>query len=124
MEAARPLPPGSPPDSRVRDAARGTVACAGRRDHKMAMGRMEIEGAPGEYVSGARARWLLQARRARLTGDGRLELLCAPPGRHAGRGVGEARVQWSGYSSSGAANRSGTPWLAGYHMNGDAINHG
>lgn len=87
------------------------------------MGRIELEQEPGHFISGTRARWLLQARRARLTAGGKLQLIsCEREGKPA-REAGE-RTQWSAYSSSGARNFSGTRWLAGYHMNGDAVNHG
>ena len=88
----------------------------------MSMGRIELEEQPGGYVSGTRARWLLQGRRANLTSAGKLHLLSVG-GTHA-KGHRQDRTQWSGYSSSGARNYSGTQWLAGFHMNGDAINHG
>lgn len=86
----------------------------------MAQGRLEIEQEPGTYVSGARARWLLQARRAEVTGAGRLRLLGGPPqGKAAGRAE---RMRWSSYSSAGVRNSSGQPWLKGYRMNGAAMN--
>lgn len=91
----------------------------------MAMGRMELEQEPGIYVSGTRARWLIQAGRARVSGTGKLQMLttAADRGGRARTGALE-RTAWSAYSSAGAHNSSGTRWLAGYHMNGDAINHG
>ncbi|HEY7839182.1 MAG TPA: hypothetical protein VIC54_11355 [Terriglobales bacterium] len=90
----------------------------------MSMGRIEIEEQPGVYVSGTRARWLLQGRRANLTSSGKLHLLSAGTGATHAKEPRQDRTQWSGYSSSGARNYSGTHWLAGFHMNGDAINHG
>jgi hypothetical protein len=91
----------------------------------MAMGRIELEREPGVYVSGTRARWLIQAGRARLSGTGKLRMLTAATERGGHQAAGSVeRTAWSAYSTSGARNYSGTRWLAGYHMNGDAINHG
>ena len=94
----------------------------------MSQGRIEIEQEPGVFVYGARARWLLQARRARLTPEGKLRILhgCAHarPGMAPGPAADSGpRVEWSAYSSVGVPNRSGTRWLRGFHMNGDAVNH-
>jgi hypothetical protein len=96
-----------------------------KETNDMAMGRMEIEQEPGVYISGTRARWLIQAGRARVSGAGKLRMLAAPAddGGRPKAGVIE-RTAWSAYSSAGARNYSGSRWLAGYHMNGDAINHG
>ncbi len=89
----------------------------------MSMGRMEIDGAPGTYITGARARWLLQARRAQITAPGRLRLLQGASGR--GRpAAAELGAAWSEYSSAGARNCSGQRWLDGYCMNGGAVNRG
>ena len=94
----------------------------------MSMGRIEVDSEPGVYVSGARARWLLQARRAQLTSAGKLQILhgrAHADGSVSGGGLpGEERVIWSAFSSSGVRNLSGTRWLRGYHMNGDAVNRG
>lgn len=92
----------------------------------MSMGRIEIEHEPGVFVSGTRARWLLHARRAVLTGSGKLHLISADEGgaRSKTEVRGRDRTEWGAYSSSGARNCSGTRWLAGFHMNGDALNHG
>lgn len=93
------------------------------RQKLMSLGRIEVEHQPGTYVSGTRARWLIQARRARLV-NGKLQL---PQGEGpGGRGDGrrEPRTVWSAYSSAGAPNRARIRWLSGYHMNGDAVNHG
>lgn len=86
----------------------------------MAQGRMEIEQEPGTFVSGARARWLIQARRAQPAGPGKLRLLCAPPQPAAADRT--ERTRWSSYSSTGVRNCSGKAWLKGYHMNGAAMN--
>jgi hypothetical protein len=86
----------------------------------MAQGRMEIEQEPGTFVSGARARWLIQARRAQAAGPGKLRLLLEPPGT-ATRDERE-RTRWSSYSSAGVRNYSGKAWLHGFHMNGAAMN--
>jgi hypothetical protein len=90
----------------------------------MSMGRMEVEGAPGTYVSGARARWLLQARRAQIAGPGRLRLLAPASGAGAGAAAEPLGAAWSAYSSAGARNCSGRRWLDGYRMNGGAVNRG
>lgn len=92
----------------------------------MSMGRLEIEGEPGAYISGSRARWLLQARRACLGPSGRLRLLPGPAAAPGGanRDEGGPRVLWSAYSSAGVRNRSGIGWLGGYRMNGGVINRG
>jgi len=90
----------------------------------MAQGRIELEHTPGTYVSGARARWLIQARRAEMSPSGCLRLLAGTPGAGRGRESGETekRTTWSSYSGAGARNLSATAWLKGYRMNGAAIN--
>jgi len=89
----------------------------------MSLGRLEIENAPGTYVSGTRARWLMQSGRARLGANGTLRMLQAD-GRSARPADREPRARWGAYSNSGTRNASETAWLRGYHMNGDAINRG
>ncbi|HXR96980.1 MAG TPA: hypothetical protein VN709_03970 [Terriglobales bacterium] len=85
---------------------------------------MEIEGQPGRFVNGTRARWLIQARRARLTGNGKLTLLPGPEDdRREARDDG-APVRWGAFSRVGVTNQSGWRSLDGYRMNGAAINHG
>lgn len=91
----------------------------------MAMGRMEIDGQPGRYVNGTRARWLIQARRARLAGNGKLTLLGEPEGKaRESRDDDDAPVRWGAFSRVGVTNHSGWRCLDGYHMNGAAMNHG
>ncbi len=85
------------------------------------MGRMAIEGAPGTYISGARARWLLQARRAQIAAPGILRLLDGAGGSTRSPS-GELGAAWSAYSSAGASNCSGQRCLKGYRMNGGAVN--
>ena len=89
----------------------------------MSMGRMEIENAAGTFVSGARARWLLQGRRAQIAGPGKLRLLTSG-GMRAGTPTEALGPEWSAYSSAGARNASGRRWLDGYRKNGGAVNRG
>lgn len=95
----------------------------------MSAGRMPVHGQPGTWVSGKRARWLVAARRARILPNGELQILHgaahAQPadGRDPIASQGPP-IEWSAYSSCGVRNRTGIRWLNGYHMNGDAINHG
>jgi len=88
----------------------------------MAMGRVELDQSPGTFVSGSRARWLLQARRARLTASGTILIFDAegvspPNGQH-------TLTSWTGYSGGRGFARRYARVLAGYHMNGDLVNRG
>jgi hypothetical protein len=106
--AHAPVPPGQPAGVEGAEIPLhpGGAAFLARDLDNMAMGRLEIEQTPGAYISGTRARWLLQAGRAQMTTAGKLRLLASE-----GSGRTEPRLIWSAYS-------------AGYHMNGDAINRG
>ena len=88
----------------------------------MALGRVEIEQAPGTYLSGSRARWLLQARRARLTANGKI-VLFDTGGASRPEGC-DTPVRWTGYSGGSTGARRLARVLAGYHMNGDLVNRG
>ena len=90
----------------------------------MAQGRIELEDTPGTYVSGTRARWLIQARRAEMSPSGCLRLLAGASGAGRGResGVTESARRGPPIPEPAGETWSATAWLKGYRMNGAAIN--
>lgn len=89
----------------------------------MSIGRFEIDRNPGGYISGNRARKLLQEGRARITREGKL-CLFQPVQAAVGAGEPEAerRMPWTAYSGVWPRMGHRERWPQGFRMNGSVVN--